>query len=88
MWIDHSIWPTKKSLLCCVSTCIETYAHIYWCQLFINPKWHKLDYPFFVIRILGMAPGEMLHRAKGAFSLGGGNLAQTIKGGPPAIRHF
>jgi hypothetical protein len=45
-------------------------------------------YPSFVIRILGMAPGEMLHRAKGAFSLGGGNLAQTIKGGPPAIRHF
>jgi hypothetical protein len=43
---------------------------------------------FFVIRILEMAPGEMLHRAKGAFSLGGGNLAQTIKGGPPAIRHF
>jgi len=35
-----------------------------------------------------MAPGEMLHRAKGAFSLGGGNLAQTIKGEPPAIRHF
>jgi hypothetical protein len=27
----------------------------------------------------------MLYRAKGTFSLEGGNLAQAIKGGPPVI---